>query len=246
MRMFILLQLLFACSMSVVHAADKEKQIDPAKFIEGLVNRNPAPKFQKIGTSGSLEPVFEETYDWKEKSRVFQEVRGLTDHTEVLWPELVKHLEDDRYCIDLAGDGGFHTYTVGEVCRKIVIDALGQSYQQFVPRRTKTAVGRYSRPMGLVEAKEIKKWCDDRKDKKLYELQIESARWAIDELKKAPADQWVTVQERDDWIAKIEISVQELQKTKKAYSVHSFRGDYWSTYKAERAAETRARLGRTE
>ena len=105
----------------------QEAKNDARATIEKLVNRNPVPKL--VGTQGEARPIFDVKYDWAEYHRVWDALRELAPNAETLWPELVKHLDDDRYCMTAwTFSENTHNLTVGEVCRQLISDSLSEAY----------------------------------------------------------------------------------------------------------------------
>src|SRR5215469_15029990 len=93
-----------------------------AKLIEALASRNGVPAIEpdKPGEARGR-AVFPEKYDWDEQSRVFAAIDALFDvESADAWGELVKHLEDSRYCVTLALDGEpnwARNFSAGDICQ---------------------------------------------------------------------------------------------------------------------------------
>ena len=102
---------------SQVTTSTKKAEDDASAMIEKLVNLNPAPEL--VGDGSDTVPIFDKKYDWAEYHRVWKVLRELATDAEVLWPELVKHLDDDRYCMTgvTFSDSTFN-WTVGDACQE--------------------------------------------------------------------------------------------------------------------------------
>jgi hypothetical protein len=170
-------------------------------------------------------PLFDEQFDWKENSRVCQAITTAIKNVEAAWPELVRHLDDERYCITVHTFSGFtYNWTVGNACRNIMGENLAAAYYQRIQPVSKLAYGRLSIPEVARDVKLLKTWCEERKDLQLYELQMEMCEWAIDQLSVYdPA--WPTRQRAQEWIKAIEKEYRSLNNSKTAVLFTGYRGD---------------------
>ena len=208
--------------------AQKTKN-DARATIEKLVNHNPVPRL--VGSAGEARPIFDVTYDWAEYHRVWEAVRELAPKAEALWPELVKHLDDDRYCLTA---WTFSEYplnlTVGEMCRKLISDCLSQGYFQHLRPNSLVIHGRMYTPSIARDTKTLEAWCVARSDKPLYELQVEMCGWAIKTLKRSADWPEVPDSRRRAWIAAIEAEIVSLTKSKRAVPSDWFRGEAYTRF----------------
>lgn len=152
------------------------KMFDAEKMVEALVNHNPPPQ---IVDDGDARAVFPENYNWNEQGRVPKVIESLMEHAEEAWPELVNALNDKRYSVTFRIHDCPSNWSVGNVCAEIISDYLAQGY--YFHDVHDAAEGRRWDiiMMNPVARKDLKMWCQERKDKKLYELQIETCEWAI-------------------------------------------------------------------
>ena len=151
------------------------------EIVEALANRNHPPKH--VGEFH--EPIFDAKFDWREDERVWDALDLATKHAEEAWPELVKHLNDDRYCVTYESFSEYtYDFTVGRVCRVIILRSLSAGYFSGVEWRTKKAYLTMETAGFLRDPKTLKAWCEKRRDKKLYELQMEMCEWAKTEIEK--------------------------------------------------------------
>jgi len=184
---------------------------DPKTAVAALESRNRPPK--KLGF-GSDAPDFSNGFDFADQDRVHDAIAALYDHVEEAWPEMVNHLADKRYSITLArlGDDP-HNYTVGAVCFAILSDFLTCPYFDELPKgaRARTDLRFLAR---FLTPDELKKWCEERSTKPLYELQIEMCKSEIDTL---PKFGWTaTEKEQQDSAAAINRQIKSLSEAKKA------------------------------
>ncbi len=104
-------------------------KIDFHAMVEALANRNAEPKLDH-----KFRPHFGPKYDWSEKGRVWNTVNALIGNAEAAWPELVAHLDDDRYCLTVKTIDAFvYNWSVGEMCREIVGRNLAEAYFRSIP-----------------------------------------------------------------------------------------------------------------
>lgn len=158
-----------------------QKMADDAAFdaknmVEALVNHNAPPM---IVNDGDGRAVFAENYDWSEQDRIPKLIATLMDRAEEAWPELVHALDDKRYSVTFRIHDYPSNWSVGNVCKEIISDYLARGY--YFHSVADDADGRQwdVAMMNPVPRKDLTKWCQARKDKKLYELQIETCQWAI-------------------------------------------------------------------
>ena len=227
--------------------AASEKQESPAMkpsdaraAVEALANRNPAPNL--TGPDNSR-PIFAEKFDWSEDKRVWDAVPALVRHAEEAWPVLVKHLDDDRYCIALeTAESGFTcNWTVGDMCREVVARNLAEAYYQNLRPLTQLVAARMSRPEIARDKKKLKAWCEEQSKKKLYDLQIEMCHWAMGELSKPETPPSASPLRLRAWIATIEADIESLQEQQHAFRFRGFGEEEYTPYSAEKAAKLRAK-----
>jgi hypothetical protein len=191
---------------------EPEKPLDTRALVEALANRNPVPKF--AGTRQF--PWFDEKYDWGEYNRVWRAIRELTRHAEYAWPEMVRHLDDDRYCTTFQEEGTTYNRTVGDTCREIIALNLSVAYCKNLTPMTQLVYVRMAWPQIAFDKKKLKSWCEERSNKRLYELQIEMCVWAIKELGKTGDVLRVSRLKLKAWIAAIEAEIESLRESERA------------------------------
>lgn len=151
-----------------------------AKLTDSLVNRNVVPTL--VGRKDSHEPVFEKDYDWREQTRIQESIQILIDHVEDAWPALVQHLGDKRYCLTVSMDGDAGNLSVGSVCEAIITANLCMLYGGCLPDAAEDLRWSLRFPDILYETS-VKSWCEKRKNKQLWQLQIEVAEWVVQQVK---------------------------------------------------------------
>lgn len=193
------------------------------KSLEALVNRNTSPDL-----SNERRATFEKGFDWEEYHRVWELLRQISLKTEVLWPALISHLEDDRYCTTVVSSSGVqHNWTVGDVCWELMSATLGESYLKHMNPKPRLLQVHMGRPNFAREKLLLIGWCRERSSLSLSQMQIESCKWAMDELKAKPIPR-VSKQVQQDWINSIERGISELSESKRPILSNWFKGEMYS------------------
>jgi hypothetical protein len=201
--------------------------LDPRAFVDSLVNRNPPP----LHAGSRHSPTFDSKFDWVENERVANVIELAIKYPEQIWAELVSHLEDERYCITFKAFSGYtYDWTVGRVCREIVGRNLSEAYYETLRPMSQSIYSRMRQPEVGRDPQQLKAWCEARRDKKLYEMQIEMCRWA----QKMLADETCPVRgtplRRKAWIATIEAEIEEIQGSQSAVRFTGFGTEEFRRY----------------
>jgi hypothetical protein len=211
---------------------------DPKARIESLVNHNSPPKL--VADQGDRIPIFDAKYDWVEYSRVWNAVRELAPHADTLWPELVKHLDDNRYCLTVfTFTESTYNWTIGDVCRELIGATLAKPYDRNLSPSSLRIYAAMSRPEIARDAKKLKAWCEERENKRLYEMQIEVCDWAIEVLKLPEFLPSVSKSRREGWIDAIGADAKSLATSKQAVLSAWFRAEEYEPYNSKRAETAR-------
>ena len=142
--------------------------------------------------------------DEKEATRVNAALKEVVQQSEKLWPELLEHLSDERYCTTIGQDAGYpRNCSVGDVCQIIIGETLSEPYFRHM-QATRKVYHRYRIPFGKDKAK-LRDWCLARKDKKLFELQIELCELIIKDMQES------------DFTAAVKKEIEALQKSQRAF-----------------------------
>jgi hypothetical protein len=212
----------------------KNSLTNPHMMVEALVNNNHPPK---IENGGHRLPEFNKNFDWPEYSRVWKAIPIVVNHAEGCWPELVSHLDDERYCMTIKSMSSHpHNFSVGDMCRDIIARNLSEAYYQNLKPELEIIYARFRRPEIADDKKKLKAWCEERSKKKLYELQIEMCQWAIKELNKHNISR-VTYQSESDWITAIESEIESLRKSKQAVPFRGFGVEEYMRYNSDKPEE---------
>jgi hypothetical protein len=173
--------IVFSEEGTVMNAAE-EKTNAMTDSVEALANQNLPPEL-----FGPLNrPRFSDDFNWDEDARVWNTIKELAQHAERVWPSMVSHLGDERYCITYRSFNNYsQNVTVGKICGDIIMRNLTHAYVQRIRTTNKQTVLKLRSPRFLQKGETLKEWCLKRSDKKLYELQIEVCQWISDKLDDA-------------------------------------------------------------
>ncbi len=236
---FAVLHCVFASAQEPFRVGEGPK-IDSRAMVEALANRNAAPKH--VGTRH--EPIFDSKFDWRENDRAWTALKIVIQNAEAVWPELVSHLDDDRYCVTCKWFSGF-TYdrTVGQACRDVILRNLSCGYFESISRLLvyKQPHLALQTPRFLRDPAKLKAWCEARREKKLYELQIEICEWAATEVADSEVFEDVNLDMKKGWIAGIEQAAKSLHETKTAVHWNGFGLEEAIPYSKESAEAIRKR-----
>jgi hypothetical protein len=161
-------------------------------LIEQLASPNPKPitgrEDKSVAPDYRLPPGFD-----KVRQRSVIRARGeLRKLGPAAFSVLIKHWGDERYSVTTShGLSGYcNNQNVGWVCEAIVLDQL-QPYSTW-PRTDDDPRGKPKRPnypeKFLSTAEDALKWCEARRDKSLYDMQLEVLDWVIAEEAKRSGD----------------------------------------------------------
>lgn len=196
-------------------------------MIDALANDNDKPEL----AHNSWIVLFPENYDWEEAERASRAFIVLAkDEREETWQELLNYLDDRRYAVTMANNGGYpRNYTVGALCRKIAYHRLCAAFEDELP------VNELGVPVHprLRLGDNLADWRSEHASKRLYELQIEVSQQAIQDI---VGTEFLTLAARTESRKKIEKVIRRLRATRKpAFRKLPFDGYEW--YSARRAAE---------
>jgi hypothetical protein len=200
---------------------------DPETMIDALANDNSEPEVRR----NSWIALFPEGYDWEEEKRARTAFITLArDEREETWEELVQHVDDRRYAVTMANNGGYPmNYTVGGLCRKIAYHRLCAAFEDELPVNS---LGIPVHPR-LRLGDNLADWRAERPTERLYELQIESSRQAVKDIQGI---EFLALAAREESCEKIQKRIERLRATQKpAFRKLPFDGYEW--YSARRAAE---------
>ncbi len=158
----------------------KPSQDQTKKWIEELANRDRKPfdepyllKPPRQVDRASL-AVVKSAYD------------NLAANVEIALPELIRSLDDRRYSYyQETSSGAFVCHSVSDACYAIIIGNV-EIYREYT-----TVLDATERPrtVHFIEAMGgPKHWLAHRKDRSLYDMQLESVEWALKQSKPNPQE----------------------------------------------------------
>jgi hypothetical protein len=219
---------------------------DGKSLIDAVANRNPKPEIvdvKGVRTPHLLMPLYSETYNWAEEERVHRAIQELAEaDSEELWPKLMANLGDKRYCMMYTNYNTVsrdYEATVGDVCFWIGLKDLRHAYYPMAPRQRRRGPILPQLAQPFFSADELTEWWRSRRNKPLYEIQIDLADLAVSRVEQAEATV-VSKEDAEKFIAGVKKVAAELRAAKKPVFFHAWplRGDAL-LYSAGRAADNR-------
>ncbi|HEY7424043.1 MAG TPA: hypothetical protein VH682_07390 [Gemmataceae bacterium] len=209
--LFLLVLLPVPCA-SAGGAEAKRDAKEAAKMVEAIANRNKAPKIVKRRTFLPREvPLYPKDYDWKEEERVHEAIAKLEENMSVeLWDALVQKTNDRRYCTASYSGSSADVYidSVGTICQELAYDRLCYVFEKHLP-----SLPPHGRPFYLENVwEDLIAWRRERKNKSLYQLQVEVCEIALRELPKVNVER-VSDEEKAEARKKIEAEIAKLRRT---------------------------------
>lgn len=202
-------------------------------LVESLASKNPPLKLED---RRATEPIPDD-YDWSEQVRVWLVIQQLIEQVEDAWPELVAHLDDNRHCVTISDclfGSGEKNWTVGNVCRILASRTLAQVYYKQIKPESADVYRKMRTPRFTVD---LKKWCEDRSMKALYELQIETCEWACKELEDDEKFPRIPQDSRREWISDIRSAAKTLSTTHRAVAFAGFGREEFIPYSKPREVD---------
>jgi hypothetical protein len=211
-----------ACSVLSLQAKTTEKQPDYRKLVEGLASPN-AP-IRCVHTESAVLSI-PPNYDWKAQRQIEEKRKALYDDCEKALPFLIEGCTDARYSMTAPwSEGDAYNRCVGSICLEIIahhVEAFRQFMRfkgprdwhayNFIPRIH--AVGKL---VSEAKKKEVQQWWRGRKQKSIYQLQLDAFDWAIEkrkgELKKAAGEDRTALSEE---IQQLTTACRKLSRSKK-------------------------------
>jgi hypothetical protein len=184
-----------------------------AKLIDAIANANRQPKVvHRPKGRPDVVALFPESYDWKEDQRVIHALDELyRDKTVAVWEQLVKSLDDRRYCIAVINqnDEDTHVRSVGDVCHLLAYARLAGVAEQHLPRIPGDDLGR--RCWEDLHIDDLAGWRRKRSDKSVDQLQMEICDTAVREVLM---DDRISGESKKVTCIRIEAQIRKLRKTK--------------------------------
>jgi hypothetical protein len=192
--------------------------------VESLVSANARPTIED-----SPYPIVPTNFNWMEQERTWSAVNTVSSHSARFWPDLVAHLDDERYCVtvkSLVSDRDYN-WSVGDVCSAIIGRTLSQAYYEDIEPESLSLYRVIRVPPLARNSGSLKKWLTERSGKQLYELQIETCECTIEALHSGKDLPEITEESRQAWIRSIERTATALAKSKtgkpfKGFKINEF------------------------
>jgi hypothetical protein len=185
-----------------------------AQMVEAIANGNKPPK--TISRRNYLPqnfPLYPKNYDWAEEGRVREALDKLRRDTSVeVWEALVHKANDRRYCIASYSfsSSDVEMYWVGHICYNLAYDRLCKVFMKHLP-----SYPPHGSPIQMRDViKDFPTWRKARKDKALYQLQIEVCEIALRQLPKLRAKAF-SDKEKLEARKKIQAEIAVLRNSKK-------------------------------
>ncbi len=178
------------------------------RLINALTTTNDPPELFKT-TSGLRTPIFPANFNWKEYARVRAAIKDLESNIEEAWPSVIEHLTDPGFCFTVERYDSAHNDSRGDVCYEIARSWLNRAYAGLMPMDR--PLYQYQAPNGM-KHELLQEWCRARRDKKLYEMQIEAGEWAISII---PKESKMPKELQDKAISDIQERIAKLRETRK-------------------------------
>jgi hypothetical protein len=176
------------------------------KIFDAMVTTNPRPEYVRFPSGGHV-LKFPTTFDWKEQTRVVAAIKQLEKVAEDAWPQIVDHMTDEDYCVSAELFGSPFTLSRGRVCYHLASNWLNETYCGLMPMDSE----RYNFGPPASDAKELQKWCKERRGKSLAELQIDAGQWAISII---PTESIESKEEQEFAISAIKDRIAKLRESK--------------------------------
>lgn len=203
---------------------------EEADTIDALIEELASPNDPKSLIRTSRYLTFPPDWNHKAQRQVSQAARSLVNKGRSAFPQMVARAGDNRFSfVSTSGNGAMSSRSVGYACGTIlevqldVFETTGVRPSYFWTVVEGEGKGDVNRA----------KWWEERKDKSLFELQIESVEWAIEQHTQLRKDWRKKNVDKDDLkqltevIAANKKTLSKLQSTKQPIepTVHPFKPD---------------------
>ncbi len=203
---------------SVVFSAHRTSAGDGQSEVDKLASTN-SPWVIK-GKPGKETASKGDVYSADESTRIKTQVTATIRNSEKLWLDLVTHLDDKRHSGVIGIDAGYpRNWTVGDVCQNILGESLSAPFYRHFPG-TKMNYHRFRMPSFAKDKEKLSEWCLNRKEEKLYELQIAACEWALTELESPDIREWdIKTDQRKEIAEKIRREIERLKESRTAVAI---------------------------
>jgi hypothetical protein len=221
-----------ASTFAVVDPAAADDQ-DWKAVVESLASKNKPPVIAGPAIYPPPDPTVSTDYDWSEQDRAWKVARELAANAEAAWPVLVEHFDDRRYVLTVkytVSGVVYQNWTVGDICRQIVLSNIKVAFSSEIEWGTK-AFAHHMSVDGFTGGVELKRWCEERRGKPLFELQAEACRWAAGELTAGEARRYTSAEAANRSVAQITAREKKLLDSKTAVRTNPIGGDLLALYR---------------
>jgi hypothetical protein len=185
-----------------------------AHLVEAIANRNKGPKtISRHQLFPRKFPLYPKDYDWKEEERVRKALEELGRDTSIeVWEAEVRKADDRRYSIaSYSGNSSdVEMWDVGQICYGQAYSRLCDVFMKHLP-----SLPPHGSPIQMWDViKDFPTWRKARKDKALYQLQIEICEIALREVPKLRADE-LSDKEKAEARKGIQAEIDALRESKK-------------------------------
>lgn len=220
------------------------------KLLQELVSRNSAPELKKheirelLPLGPNEVPIFPQDFDWENQKKIIQAAVRLakTDSIEA-WEELLKHLDDDRYCFTWRVDAYRDpiNFSVGDVCSRLAHNRLNQLFLKVLEDK---GFDERDRPI-FIEYKsedmnDLRKWREARSHFTLDQLQLEVGQRILDAV---PTIKFISDKTRAELRQEITDKMDEIKRKQAPLQTH-LGSDEFFTYTAADAKKIREKLAK--
>lgn len=234
----------FGATSNGLLASEHEPE-ETARLFAQLVSKNMEPELKEHDTNSLRQlgptkvPLFPTTFDWENQKVVRRSVLRLGKaESDEDWDELLKHLKDDRYCITVYPDyfNNPINYSIGKICSELARHRLSDPFlkDRGFDRRDRLVMIDYKSD----DMVDLRKWREARRDKKLYQLQLEVGERILDAIKDV---KYVTEEWKEKSSNKLKMQLETLARNKTPFET-AFGNDSFPTYSAKQAEKIRTLL----
>ncbi|MGD0900357.1 MAG: hypothetical protein ABR915_21200 [Thermoguttaceae bacterium] len=176
---FFALVLVAGCATELALAEEvSDAQIE--KFVAQLASPNKAPRIVI-----PVHPDYDPKFDHEGQKKVCAAWHKLRDLAPRSFPFLFDHFSDDRYALTEDAGDFYKNYSVGFLCRDILVSNLHPDvwdHKEFgTAFRRRPHQPDYVEHFKLLEPKSAREWYRTRTGLSLRELQIEVVEWVLQE-----------------------------------------------------------------
>ena len=219
----------FSTTKNMVMSPPRQTSIDFASLVDSLANRNAEPTIV-----GGWSAAFDARYDFSEQVRIDRAIDVILIELDEAWPHLIEHLGDRRYSYTIGFDETTYNYSVSDVCEQVIHNAFEHGYASALFELEGTTFRRrdFFSPE-LYETERLKEWLQKKKEKKVYEIQMEVLEMVLRQAERME----IPDEKKQMFIKRVAEEIDDLQTTKQFNISRRFIpfNESWTYFKAEDA-----------